>query len=277
MHFQALNNKRPSPQRRLRLAVFGNRGSAYLRAGVCASAVRRGFIVGSFCGSLSSYQDMLMDDQSDLYTFNPDAVLLALDPAQLSAHEKHVARSSSIAKQHLGASLIQRTILSVFPAMIDTDEPPSKSHAFLLNLMRRDLQARFDREDIHLSFFEERIESGILLSWSEPPIWRRKKQSARSEPSLLDGNPLARLLSAVGRFSYNCLMLDVSKHPETTGNYDLDVFVADRYGTGLFSRSQIESRLRPDLLLLVDEGPLIHRPFIQRSSVYTMPGQREKL
>jgi hypothetical protein len=268
MHFQALNSKIPNPQRQSRLAVIGNRGTAFLRAGVCASAVRRGFVVNSFFGSSSSYQEMLMDDQSDLYAFNPDVVLLAIDPAQLPPSPKHAARLSSISKQHLGASLIQRTILSLFPAMIDTQASVPRSHASLLITMQRDIRARLDKENICLAFPEERTERGILVSWSEPPIWRRKKRNAHSGSGLLDGNHVGRLLSAVGHFSYKCFMLDITEHSQLPGSHDLDAFVENGY--------RVNGTSRLDLILLLDEDPLSRKSSLRQNSVFTMPGQREK-
>ena len=273
MFVQALSSKRPSPQRRLRLAVIGNPGSAYLRAGVCASAVRRGFLVNSFVGSSSDYLDNLMDEESDLNAYNPDTVLLAIDPAELRAAPKPAARFSSIAKQHLGASLIQRTILSLLPNVIDTDDPVPEMHASLLNTMQLELRTRLDKDNIHLSFPEERGESGVLMSWCGPPIWRRRKQDAPSEPDLLNGNHMGRLLSAFGQLSYECFVFDISKDSQVP-RYDLAPYLAKRYGTGLSGLSGINGALRLDLLLLVDQDPLTHKRLQQRP-VYTMRRQRE--
>ena len=270
MYSQALSGKRPSPQRRLRLAVIGSRGSALLRAGVCASAARKGLNVNSFFGSCSAYHDMLKDDQSDLYAFNPDAVLLAIDPAQLTARPKNVPRFSSIAKQHLGASIIQRTVLSLFPTMID-DASAANSHS-LLDTMQRDLSARLEKENICLSMPEERSESGVLVCWSEPSIWVRRRQKTHSEPDLLDGNHVGRLLSAFGRLSYNILMLDISKQSKLLG-YNLGVFLADRYGTAVSGRFGTSRTSPLDLLLLVDEDPSALKLSDQQHPVYTMRRQ----
>lgn len=134
--------------------------------------------------------------------------------------------------------------------------------------MQRDIRARLDKENICLAFPEERAENGILVSWREPPIWRRKKQNAHTGPDLLDGNHLGRLLSAVGHFSYQCFMLDITEHSQLPGSHDLDAFVENGYG--------VNGTSRLDLILLLDEDPLARKSSLRQKCVVTMPGQREK-
>jgi FkbH-like protein len=201
----------------LRLALIGSSTLTHLIPGIRVAALRRGFHVEIFEGHYGMYHQELADPASDLYAFQPHVVLIALD-----AH--HVAGSGSpasatlatmrscwkLAKEKLGAAVIQQTILPVFPPLLGNNEQrlPSSPAAIVAEI-NRELRTLAEEAGVHLLAVDALAEQHGARAMFSAPLWHRSKQEIHPTAGPVWGDHVGRLLAALRGLSSKCLVLDL--------------------------------------------------------------------
>jgi FkbH-like protein len=207
--------KRTKP---VRLALIGSSTLAHLVPSIRVAALRRGFRMEIFEGHYGMYHQELADATSDLYAFKPDVVLLALD-----AH--HVAGGSSasaagtlslmqscwrLAKEQLGATVIQQTILPIFPTLLGNNEQHmTSSPAAIIAAINHGLRSAAKEAGVHLLAVDTLAETYGTRAMYDPALWHRSKQEIHLTAAPLWGDHVGRLVAALRGLSYKCLVLDL--------------------------------------------------------------------
>ncbi|MFT4113452.1 HAD-IIIC family phosphatase [Silvibacterium sp.] len=208
-----LNRTKP-----VRLALIGSSTLAHLVPAIRIAALRRGFYVEIFEGHYGSYLQELADPNSELYAFKPHVVLLALDAHHLTAGDSPSAEAAmdrirscwELAKNQLGAVVIQQTILPVFPALLGENEyhMPS-SPAAVVTEINHQLRVAAREAGVHLLAVDQLAQQYGLNALYDQALWHRSKQEIHPSASPVWGDHVGRLLAALRGLSFKCLVLDL--------------------------------------------------------------------
>ncbi len=208
-----LNRTKP-----VRLALIGSSTLTHLVPGIRIAALRRGFFVDIFEGHYGSYLQELADSGSELYEFKPDVVLLALDAHHLTAGDHPSAEAAidrirscwELAKNQLGAVVIQQTILPVFPALIGSNEHHlENSPATVIMELNHQLRVASCEAGIHLLAVDQLAQQYGLDKLYDPALWYRTKQEIHPTAAPVWADHVGRLLAALRGLSFKCLVLDL--------------------------------------------------------------------
>jgi FkbH-like protein len=202
----------------IRLALIGSSTLTHLIPAIRVAALRRGFQVDVFEGHYGMYHHELANTASDLYAFRPDVVLIALDAHHVAGDDSAsasgwFARIEScwkLAKEQLGATVIQQTILPIFPPLLGNNEQQMPaSPASLIGEINHWLRPAAIEAGVHLLALDTLTQScgtGDLFSFA---LWYRSKQEVHPGFAPLWGDHVGRLLAALRGLSYKCLVLDL--------------------------------------------------------------------
>jgi FkbH-like protein len=215
------------PTRPVRLAILGSSTTVHLPAPVRVAALRRNIHVTVHEGEYGQYLQELSDAESDLHRFRPDIVLLAFDARHLTAGldpmaDDDAARAAveavrdrlrqcwRLARETLGAAVIQQTVLPVLPPVLGSNEQrlsgsPACMVARLNALLRKDA----DAAGVHLLAVDEAAARDGIGEWHDPVLWHRAKQEVTPVAGPVYGDLVARLLAALQGRSSKCLVLDL--------------------------------------------------------------------
>ena len=208
-----VNRARP-----VRLALIGSSTLAHLVPAIRVAALRRGLWVDVFEGHYGMYHQELADSTSDLYMFNPDVVLLALDAHHLTAGDSPSTEAAlsliqscwQMIKGHLRATVIQQTILPVMPNAFGNNEHQfTSSPASVISEINAQLRPLAQSEGIHLLAVDVLTEAFGINAMFDPVLWYRSKQEIHPSASVVWGDQVGRLLAALRGLSYKCLVLDL--------------------------------------------------------------------
>jgi len=211
----------------VRLAILGASTLAHLHAGIRVAGLRRNIHIATYENDYGQYLQELLDAESALHGFKPNAVLFAFDAyhltqglhAALSADDVDAALEDvagriekcwSLAKDAFACPVMQQTVLDVFPALLGNNEhrlPGSRSR-FVARLNER-LRARADALGVDLVALDDAARRDGLAVWHDPALWHRSKQEVRPALSPSYGELVARLIAARQGRSYKCLVLDL--------------------------------------------------------------------
>jgi len=211
----------------IRLAVMGSSTTKHLHAGLRVAALRRGFYVTIFEPEYGQYWFDLLNPESDLHGFAPNAVLFAFDARHMtrglnpqdSAETTNAAIADTIAhlqacwqktRDLFDATILQQTILPVFPALAGQNEhilPGSPAAA--VGALNTSLRAAAGAAGIHLVAVDAAAARHGIAAWTSDSFWHRAKQEISIAAAPLYGDLVMRLAAARFGRSYKCLVLDL--------------------------------------------------------------------
>ena len=211
----------------VRLAVLGSSTVAHLHAALRVAALLRGIWLKTYECDYGQYLQELTDPQSALHTFKPTALLFALDAyhvmrgidaaadaaqsqATLDEIIAHFKECWRLARQAFKGTIIQQTILPVFPSLLGNNEhrlPGSRQRVTLA--VNEKLRELADEYGIDLLSLDTRVSQDGLHRWHDPVLWHRAKQEVSPAASPLYGDLVGRLLAAKQGRSSKCLVLDL--------------------------------------------------------------------
>jgi FkbH-like protein len=213
--------------RPVRLAVLGSSTVDHLHAGIRVAGLRRGLWVTTWQGDYGQYAQALSDPNSSLRQWAPTDVLFALDArhllrgfpiteaadqaeGRLDAALGELIQQWRIARDTLGAKVIQQTILPVFPTLAGNNEHRlSGSPARLVARLNEHLRVHADAERVDLIAVDRHAAAHGLDAWYDPVLWHRAKQDIHPRATPFYGDLVGRLLAARQGRSFKCLVLDL--------------------------------------------------------------------
>lgn len=204
--------------RTVRLALIGSSTLAHLVPAIRVAALRRGFWVEIFEGHYGMYQQELADPSSELYRFKPDVVLIALDAQHVAAGEDPSAAAAlerirscwNLAKEQLGAAVIQQTFLPVLPQLLGNNEQQMRnSPANAIAELNAQLRPAAHEAGVHLLSVDVLAQQHGVRSLFDAGLWHRSKQEIHPSASPVWGDHVGRLLGALRGLSSKCLVLDL--------------------------------------------------------------------
>ena len=128
-----------------------------------------------------------------------------------SMHAAHdLVRQWRIARDTIGAKVIQQTVLPVFPSLIGNNEHRlAGSPARLVERVNLRLREFADVEGVDILAIDRHAAAHGLDAWYDPVPWHRAKQEVHPKVTPLYGDLLGRLLQARQGRSFKCLVLDL--------------------------------------------------------------------
>lgn len=215
------------PYRPVRLAVLGSSTTSHLLPAIRVAALRRGLWVTIHEGDFGQYRQELLDPGSTLHSFQPTAVLLALDSYHLaqmadptlSREEADAAIDARIAslrqlwdsaRTDFRCQVIQQAPLAIVPPLIGSNEHklPGSAASMIARLAERLRDATAESGVDLLALDAQAAQDGIR-AWHDPMLWHRAKQEVSPTASPIYGELVARLLAAAQGRSAKCLVLDL--------------------------------------------------------------------
>lgn len=201
----------------VRLAVIGSSTLCHLTPAIRVAALRRGFLVDIFESRYGMYHQELADPRSELYAFRPDVVLMALDAHHLTSGSASAESALSLmascwqlAREQLGAAVIQQTVLPVFPPLLGNNEQHIEgSPCSLIAEINQRLRAAARDAGIHLLAVDSLAQMHGARNLYNPTLWHRSKQEIHPTAAPLWADHVGRLLAAIRGLSSKCLVLDL--------------------------------------------------------------------
>lgn len=215
------------PTRPVRLAILGSSTTLHLPAPIRVAGLRRNIHVTVHEGEYGQYLQELTDVSSALHRFRPDTVLLAFDArhvtagldamadadaarAACDAMLAHMRQCWTLARERLGAAVIQQTVLPVLPPLLGNNEQRLfASPARLVARLNAALRDEADAAGVHLLAIDEAAAGDGILEWHDPVLWHRAKQEVSPLAGPVYGDLVGRLLAALQGRSSKCLVLDL--------------------------------------------------------------------
>jgi FkbH-like protein len=196
----------------LRLALLASSTVQHLVPGLRVGAVRHGIELVVHEGDYGQYRQELMDADSSLRAFRPDAVLLALDSYHLA--ESGSAESSLQILRDcwrqihgMGATAIQQTLLPVHARLMGNNEHAmADSPAAVVEAVNAALR---QEPEVMLLAVDAAAAADGTTQWHDPVLWHRAKQEIHPRVSHIYGELAGRLIGAVRGRSRKCLVLDL--------------------------------------------------------------------
>ena len=204
----------------VRLAILGSSTTVHLAAPIRIAALRRNIHVTVHEGDYGMYLQELSDVESELHRFRPDIVLLAFDSRHvavgieddsgLASVRARIARCWRMARETLGAAVIQQTILPVLPTLLGGNEHRLPgSPARLIARLNAALRDDADEGGVHLLALDEAASRDGILEWHDPVLWHRSKQEISPVAAPVYGDLVGRLIAALQGRAAKCLVLDL--------------------------------------------------------------------
>jgi len=215
------------PFARLKLAMIGSSTLDHLAPSIRLGALRRGLFVDLYIGDYGQWRQAVLDPASDLYAFEPDAVLLChevsalVSPPALSASRADVTATIDgavheladlwkLLRERAGAVIIQQT-----PWQLD-----SSLFGHMDKLMASSPQAVAQRLDLAISEAAQGIGTLMLdlngaaaeigaRRVGDAALWHHGKQAISPVAAPWYGDQVARILAAVRGLSKKVLVLDL--------------------------------------------------------------------
>jgi FkbH-like protein len=211
----------------IRLAILGSATQAHLHAGIRVAALRRGIWVTTYENDFGQYWQELTDASSPLYSFEPSAVLFAIDSYRLTqgahaglssgearslleekiCHLRHCWRTARSAFQ---CPILQQTLLPVHPSLLGNNEHRlAGAPGAMLSQLNTMLRGLADEESVELVALDSRVARDGIDAWHDAALWNRSKQEVSPAAAPMYGELVARLLAAHQGRSAKCLALDL--------------------------------------------------------------------
>ncbi len=201
--------------RPVRLAVLSSATVAHLLPAIRIGGLRRGIRVETYAGPFGAYWQDLVDPDSGLHAFAPDAVLIALDAFHLSAlgAEAALAHLRDLwrgVRERFGGPVIQQTLLPVALPLLGANEHrlAGARHATIARINHA-LREAADAAGVDLLALDDQVARHGRDAWHDPVWWLRAKQEVAPAAAPLYGDLVGRLLAAGQGLSKKCLVLDL--------------------------------------------------------------------
>jgi FkbH-like protein len=210
----------------IRLAVLGSSTLTHLLPAMRVGGLRRGLFVTTHEGNYGQYLQELADPSSDLFTFRPSVILLALDAfhltrgvdpaADVKASERALQEIVSHIKQcwrlarDAKIPLVQQTALPLFAPILGNNEhrlPGSRQR--LVTRLNEILRQTADEEGVDLLAIDSYATAQGVDAWHDSVLWHRAKQEVSPVAAPPYGDLVARLLAAQQGRSFKCMVLDL--------------------------------------------------------------------
>jgi FkbH-like protein len=200
----------------LRLALLGSSTLKHLVPTIRVGALRHGLWLEIFEGEYGQYRQELLHAASSLAEFKPDVVLLALDSHHVGSSGSADAALDNLlacwqgAKKNFGATVIQQTLLPIFPRLLGSNEQREPgSPAAILEAVNARLRPAANEHGVHLLAADSYAAQYGVQEWYDPVLWHRSKQEVHPRASHYYGELAGRLLGALRGRSSKCLVLDL--------------------------------------------------------------------
>jgi len=213
--------------RPVRLAVLASSTVDHLLPAIRVGGLRRDLWIEIFTPPYAQYTQALMDQNSELHAFLPDAVLFALDAQHMfggleiggeaeAVEHAIVQRATDLAtqweraRQAFKCQVIQQTAMPVFQPLFGGNEHrlPGSRH-WAVQRLNMELRRLADAEGVELLALDAAVSSHGLDAWHDPALWHRAKQEVHPSAAPFYGDLVARLLAAAQGRSAKALVLDL--------------------------------------------------------------------
>jgi FkbH-like protein len=211
----------------VRLAILSSSTVAHLHAPIRVAGLRRNIWIETYESDYGQYLQELLDTNSGLHAFQPNAILFTLDSrhlaqgihAALNADDAGAAleeakalilRCWRAARAAFNCPITQQTLLDPFDPLMGSNEhrlPGSRSR-FIAQLNDA-LRTMADAEGVDLVALDRAAGRDGLAAWHDPALWHRSKQEISPAAGPAFGEMVARLIAARQGRSYKCLVLDL--------------------------------------------------------------------
>ena len=213
--------------RPVRLAILGSATLAHLHPGIRVAGLRRNIHIATYENDYGQCMQELLDGNSALHAFGPNAVLFAFDAyhltqglhAAFSAEDADAALADTLARIRqcwtlaqtaFSCPVVQQTALDVFEPLLGGHEhrlPGSRSR-FVARLNEA-LRVAADAQGVDLVALDQAAHRDGIRTWHDPALWHRSKQEVTPALSPSYGELVGRLIAARQGRSYKCLVLDL--------------------------------------------------------------------
>ncbi len=202
----------------LRLSLLSSSTTTHLLAGIRLGALRRGVVLKIYEAAFGQYRQEINDSSSALHRFQPHVVCLALDARHLAGTrnanvEQALNHLQSIwreVQEQLGCTVIQQTILPVFPPLLGNNENQwPRSPAAIVEQLNHELRSSSAAAGVTLFSVDRWAAQDGIAAWHDAALWNRSKQEVHPRVSNSYGDQLGRLLAAMRGRSSKVLVLDL--------------------------------------------------------------------
>jgi FkbH-like protein len=211
----------------IRLALLGSSTVNHLFPGIRLGALRRNVWVSIYAPAYGQFFQELLDLNSPLHRFKPDAILFALDALHLFGAQTPVSGMGSeaavlegvgeklkalwtSARKHFSCQVIQQTVVPLVPALMGQNEQRLPlSQRRLTSLLNEHLRTWADAASVDLLGLDDQIAVDGLSAWHDVTLWHKAKQEVSPQAATCYGDLVGRLLAANQGLGAKCLVLDL--------------------------------------------------------------------
>jgi FkbH-like protein len=211
----------------VRLAVLGSSTLTHLLPAIRVAGLRRSIWIDTYENDYGQYWQELSDPESALHTFQPTAVLLALDAHDLTAGvtaamdadtaeaalievSERIRATWRLARETLRCPVLHQAALSVFPPLLGNNEHRlTGSRAAFLDRLNARLRTMAEEEGVDILAVDDRARQDGVRSWYDAGLWYRAKQEVGHAAAPMYGDLVGRWLAAKQGRSFKCLVLDL--------------------------------------------------------------------
>jgi len=211
----------------VRLAILGSSTVAHLIPAIRVGLLRRRIWAKIYTNPYGQYLQDLIDPKSALHEFKPTVVLFAfdarhalgkIDPSMDAAASHRVIEGVAdqyrdlwaMARRSFACSVIQQTILPVFPTLLGNNEHrlAGSPQNMIARLNNRIIELA-DESGVDILALDQRGAQDGIAQWHDPALWYRAKMEVAPPMAPLYGDLVARIVAAQCGRSYKCLVLDL--------------------------------------------------------------------
>jgi len=204
----------------IRLALMTSCTAAHLHAALRVAALRRGIWLDVYENAFGGYFQELIDPGSPLARFAPDVLLFALDAHHLAgmADERSGAKAPMahlrdcwrMARERLGCTVIQQTLLDPFSAVLGQNEPRlPTSRSAIVAALNAAMDGASASGEVDIVALHRRQAIDGIDAWFKPSLWHMAKQEIAPPAAPIYGDMVVRLIAARRGRSFKCLALDL--------------------------------------------------------------------
>jgi FkbH-like protein len=211
----------------IRLAILGSSTTKHLHGAIRVAALRRQMYAEIYEPDYGQYWTELLDTESGLHKFRPNVVLFAFDARHLtrtfSAEQDRAAAEAAgaaviahleacwtQARQAFDATILQQTVLPVFPELMGQNEhllPGAPANA--VRTLNAGIRAAAGQAGVHLVAADAYAARDGIDKWYSETFWHQAKQEIFAPAVPLYGDLAMRVVAARYGRSSKCLVLDL--------------------------------------------------------------------
>ena len=211
----------------IRLAILSSSTVDHLLSGIRVAALRRNMWLQIYPGAYGQYIQEMLDPQSPIYSYAPNAVLFAFDAYHLFGNvngrlDEAGAEATidgvldkirplwRMARECFNAQVIQQTVIpTFFPLLGNNEHRLPSSPASLVDRLNSRFRKEADAEGVDVLSIDRQIVRDGLDTWCDLTLWHRAKQEVSPSAGPAYGELVARTIAAQQGLSSKCLVLDL--------------------------------------------------------------------